>query len=89
MQLIQDKESPWVASAAVDPKDIGRIQVRYAYQKLHGDTTEDQVVLQAALVTREALPEQQISTDELSQYVEGWGASKQGIKDWMKDYGIE
>ncbi|WP_334071596.1 MULTISPECIES: sugar ABC transporter substrate-binding protein [Paenibacillus] len=89
LQMIQDPKSPWVASAAVDPKDIGRIQVRYAYQKLHGDSTDDQVVLKAVLVTREALPEQQISTDELSQYVEGWGGSKQGIQDWMKEYGVE
>ena len=37
LQLLQDKDSSWVASAAVDPADIGRIQVRYLYQKLHGD----------------------------------------------------
>ncbi|WP_425464206.1 sugar ABC transporter substrate-binding protein [Paenibacillus lentus] len=89
LQIIQDPDSPWVASAAVDPKDIGRVQVRYAYQKLHGDETEDKVVLQAVLVTRDALPKKQVSTDDLSQYVEGWGGSKQGIQEWMKEYGVE
>lgn len=89
LQIIQDPASPWVASAAVDPKDIGRVQVRYAYQKLHGDDTEDNVVLQAVLVKRDALPDKQVSTDDLSQYVEGWGGSKQGIKEWMKEYGVE
>lgn len=89
LQIIQDPASPWVASAAVDPKDIGRVQVRYAYQKLHGDDTEDNVVLQAVLVERDALPDEQVSTDDLSKYVEGWGGSKQGIQEWMKEYGVE
>ncbi|OPA81434.1 LacI family transcriptional regulator [Paenibacillus selenitireducens] len=86
LQMIQDKANPWVASAAVDPKDIGRVQVRYLYQKLHGDTTEDTVVLEPVFVHRDALPAEQVSTTELSKYIEGWGSSTQGLLDWMKDY---
>ncbi|AJS58026.1 LacI family transcriptional regulator [Paenibacillus sp. IHBB 10380] len=86
LQMIQDPNNPWVASAAVDPKDIGRIQVRYAYQKLHGDKTDDAVVLNPVYVSNDQLPKEQISTSELSKYVEGWGGSKQGLQDWMKDY---
>ncbi|OPG96153.1 LacI family transcriptional regulator [Chryseobacterium mucoviscidosis] len=88
LQMIQDPKNPWVASAAVDPTDIGRVQVRYAYQKLNGDETEDQVVLNPVYVQRDALPDKQISTSELSEYVEGWGGSTQGIKDWMSEYGV-
>lgn len=84
LQIIQDKTSPWIASAAVDPKDIGRVQVRTLYSKLNGDATEDKVILDPVFVTREQLPEQQVSTTELSQYIEGWGSSKQGLQDWMK-----
>ena len=40
LQIIQKDNSPWVASAAVDPTDIGRVQVRYAYQILDGETVE-------------------------------------------------
>ncbi|MEI0738474.1 sugar ABC transporter substrate-binding protein [Paenibacillus sp. JTLBN-2024] len=87
LQMIQDPKNPWVASAAVDPKDIGRIQVRYGYQKLHGDKTEDEVVLEPVYVSRDALPQEQISTTELSKYVKGWGESKQGLADWMAEYG--
>ncbi|MBE0343842.1 LacI family transcriptional regulator, partial [Paenibacillus sp. 28ISP30-2] len=54
--------------------------------KLHGDTPEEQGVLKAVYVQREALPDKQISTSELSQYVKGWGQSEQGYKDWMKEY---
>lgn len=86
LQMIQDKTNPWVASAAVDPKDIGRVQVRYLYQKLHGDATDDRVVLDPVFVHRDALPAEQVSTTELSKYVDGWGASQQGLQDWMKDY---
>jgi simple sugar transport system substrate-binding protein len=86
LQMIQDPKNPWVASAAVDPTDIGRVQVRYAYQKLHGDKPEEQVVLKAVYVHRDELPKKQVSTSELSQYVKGWGKSEQGYKDWMKEY---
>ncbi|GIP37957.1 methylthioribose-binding protein [Paenibacillus sp. J31TS4] len=84
LQLIQDKSGPWVASAAVDPKDIGRVQVRYLYQKLHGDQAPDKVVLPPVLVDRASLPEQKISTAELSKHVKGWGSSEQGYTDWLK-----
>jgi simple sugar transport system substrate-binding protein len=85
LQLIQDPSSPWVASAAVDPKDIGRIQVRYLYQKLHGDETPENVVLDPVFVTRDALPAEPITTDQLHEYVEGWGKSEQGYTDWLKE----
>ncbi|AJY77180.1 sugar ABC transporter substrate-binding protein [Paenibacillus beijingensis] len=83
LQLIQDKTGPWVASAAVDPKDIGRVQVRYLYQKLHGDKTEDKVVLNAVNVSRDQLPDEKINTAQLSSYVKEWGSNEQGIADWM------
>ncbi|HLO12494.1 MAG TPA: sugar ABC transporter substrate-binding protein [Pseudoneobacillus sp.] len=85
LQLIQDENSPWVASAAVDPKDIGRIQVRYLYQKLHGDETPEKIVLDPVFVTREALPTEQVTTDQLHEHVKGWGQSEQGYTDWLKE----
>ncbi|GAA4838190.1 sugar ABC transporter substrate-binding protein [Paenibacillus vulneris] len=84
LQMIQDTKSPWVASAAVDPKDIGRIQVRYLYQKLHGDQTPDKIVLDPVFVSRDQLPSSQISTAQLSEHVKGWGNSQQGYTDWLK-----
>jgi len=85
LRMIQDKTNPWVASAAVDPTDIGRVQVRYLYQLFHGDQIPAKVVLEPVLVTRDKLPEQTITTAELSKYVQGWGSSKQGYVDWMKE----
>ncbi|MVP01774.1 sugar ABC transporter substrate-binding protein [Paenibacillus lutrae] len=86
LQMIQDPNSPWVASAAVDPKDIGRIQVRYLYQKLNGDKTPEKVVLEPVYVSRDQLPkDKKLTTDQLSEYVKGWGNSQQGYTDWMKE----
>lgn len=83
LQMMQTEGSPWVASAAVDPKDIGRIQVRYLYQKLAGEETEAEVVLEPVFVEAENLPDEQITTDELSEYIDGWGASEQGYTDTL------
>jgi simple sugar transport system substrate-binding protein len=86
LKLIQDPTSPWVASAAVDPTSIGTVQVRYLYQKLHGDTTDAVVQLEPVFVHRDALPKDKIiTTAELSEYVEGWGKSDLGNTDYLKE----
>lgn len=84
LQMMQNENSPWVVSAAVDPTDIGRIQVRYAYQIIGGETPEQQVKLNPVFVDRENLPTEKITTNELSQYIEGWGVSDQGYTDTLR-----
>lgn len=81
LQIIQQENSPWVASAAVDPTDIGRVQVRYAYQLLAGENVDAIISLNPVFVDKANLPQQPITTNELSQYVDGWGASDQGYTD--------
>ncbi|WEK55684.1 MAG: sugar ABC transporter substrate-binding protein [Candidatus Cohnella colombiensis] len=85
LKLIQDPANPWVASAAVDPTSIGTVQVRYLYQKLSGAKTETVVQLEPVFVHRDMLPtDKVITTDELSQYVEGWGKSELGNTDYLQ-----
>jgi simple sugar transport system substrate-binding protein len=84
LQMMQSKNSPWVASAAVDPTDIGRIQVRYAYQQLLGAKVEEQVVLTPVFVDQASLPKDKVTTADLSQYIDGWGASDQGYTDELR-----
>ncbi|MBB6735766.1 sugar ABC transporter substrate-binding protein [Cohnella zeiphila] len=82
--MIQDTTSPWVASAAVDPASIGQVQVRYLYQKIHGDTTPATVELDSVYVNRDSLPaDKKVTTADLSQYVKGWGASDEGSTDYL------
>jgi simple sugar transport system substrate-binding protein len=85
LQMIQKENSPWAASAAVDPMDIGRIQVRYLYQKINGETPEDKVVLAPVFVDAEKLPKETVTTNDLHKYIEGWGASEQGYTDALRE----
>ena len=85
LQMMQNDNSPWVASAAVDPKDIGRIQARYLYQKINDDTVDEKVVLNPVFVEASKLPEEKVSTNELNEYIEGWGVSDQGYSDVLKE----
>lgn len=85
LQMMQKEKSPWVASAAVDPTDIGRIQVRYLYQKINGESPSDQVVLEPVFVDTEKLPNTTVTTNELHEYIKGWGASDQGYTDALKE----
>lgn len=85
LQMIQAENSPWTATAAVDPKDIGRIQVRYLYQKLNGETPEEKIILEPVFVEKSKLPEDTITTGELHEYIEGWGASDQGYSADLKE----
>lgn len=55
LQLMQEENSPWVATAAVDAKMIGAINVRLAAKKLAGEETPATFDLDAALITQEDL----------------------------------
>lgn len=85
LQMIQDSTSPWIASAAVDPTDIGRVQVRFLYKKIKGEETPERVTLDPILVTRDALPKEKVTMGDLPKHIEGWGASTQGYEEWMKE----
>ena len=85
LQMMQEENGPWAASAAVDPMDIGRIQVRYAYQKINGESPEEHVVLEPVFVDVTKLPSEKVTTNELHEYIEGWGVSDQGYSTALKD----
>ncbi|ANU21912.1 sugar ABC transporter substrate-binding protein [Planococcus donghaensis] len=85
LQLMQKENSPWLASAAVDPTDIGCIQVRYLYQLLNGEQPEEKVILEPIFIEAQNLPEEAVTTDKLSDYIEGWGSSEQGYTDDLRE----
>ncbi|KAB2861660.1 MAG: sugar ABC transporter substrate-binding protein, partial [Exiguobacterium chiriqhucha] len=84
LQLMQEDGSPWKVTAATDPAEIGRIQVRYAYQKLAGEETPSIHSVDPYLVDRDVLPDEKVTMDDLGQYVPNWGASDAAWSDWMK-----
>ncbi|ELK40080.1 ribose ABC transporter substrate-binding protein precursor [Brevibacillus agri BAB-2500] len=74
LQLIQEPNSPWVATAAVDPSNIGRIHAQTVFQKMKGEQVPDSVKLNPVLVKQEDLPkDKKVTMGDLSQYVQEWG----------------
>ncbi|HSU79423.1 MAG TPA: sugar ABC transporter substrate-binding protein [Candidatus Angelobacter sp.] len=83
LQLIQDKSDPWVATAATDPADIGKTQVRFLYQKIAGENTPAVYSIEPHLVTRTDLPNQTINMSQLSKFIPGWTATTAATDPWM------
>lgn len=48
-------DSPWVATVATDPGNVGAVSVRAAYLKATGGTVPHSVVVPVALITQDAL----------------------------------
>jgi simple sugar transport system substrate-binding protein len=84
LQMMQKPNSPWVATTATDPAEVGRVQVRFAYQKIAGEKTPNIYSLEPHLVKRSDLPNQQVSMKDLHQYIAGWGQSNVAVSPWMK-----
>lgn len=84
LQMMQKDKSPWLSSAATDPAEVGRVQVRFAYQKIAGEETPEIFSLDPHLVKQSDSPDETISMSELGNYVDDWGSSDAAISPWME-----
>lgn len=86
LQIMQEENSPWVATAAVDAKMIGAVNLRLAAQKLAGEQTPTTVNLEAALITQEDLKKssEPVNVVTLADIIPGWGTTDAYESDWMK-----
>ncbi|MFD2445372.1 sugar ABC transporter substrate-binding protein [Bacillus sp. CGMCC 1.16607] len=86
LQLMQEENSPWKYSAAVDPKLIGSVNMRILAKKLAGEETPATFDLEASLISQEALQSSSspVNMVNLSEIVEGWGVTSEFEEDWMK-----
>lgn len=87
LEAIQAENSPWVSTAAVDPKLIGAVTVRLAAKKLAGEETPTTYSLDASLIKQSDLSSatEPVRMDNLGEIIEGWGTSDAFLEDWMKD----
>ncbi|MFC3883327.1 sugar ABC transporter substrate-binding protein [Bacillus songklensis] len=76
LQMMQEKGSPWKASAAVNPAAVGEKQVELLLQKLAGKKTPRYYSFDPVLVTQDDLPDSPINMDQLQEYVEEWGSDE-------------
>jgi ABC-type sugar transport system, periplasmic component len=87
LQIMQEEGSPWVATAAVDPKMIGAVNIRLLAKKLAGEETPAEYNLEAALIDQETLGKsnETVNMATLAEIIPGWGQTDAFEEDWMKD----
>lgn len=87
LQEIQKDGSPWLATAACDPKLIGAIDLRILAKKIAGEETPDTYQFKANLITQEQLKKagKAVNMDNLSEIVPGWGKSNDFETSWITE----
>ncbi|MCL1951177.1 MAG: sugar ABC transporter substrate-binding protein [Turicibacter sp.] len=83
--VMQEENSPWAYTAAVDPRLIGAINMRLIALKLAGYDTPSTFDLEAALISQEALNavDTMVNMANLADLIPGWGQSGDFEADWM------
>ena len=82
INLMREPGSVWIATAAVDPKLIGIVDMRLLAKKFAGEETPDEYDLEAKLIRQSDLkPDTTMQT--LNEVIEGWGNSDAFNEPWM------
>ncbi|MDQ0062219.1 sugar ABC transporter substrate-binding protein [Paenibacillus harenae] len=86
LQIIQEENSPWVSTAAVDPKMIGAVNVRLLAKKLAGEETPETYNLEAALIDQASLKKsaEPVNMVTLAEIIPGWGTTDAFEETWIK-----
>ena len=86
LQIMQEENSPWAATAAVDPRMIGAVDMRILAKKLAGEETPASFDLEAALIKQEDLKKsaEPVNMVTLADIIPGWGTTDAFEEDWMK-----
>jgi simple sugar transport system substrate-binding protein len=86
LQIMQEENSPWASTAAVDPKMIGAVNVRLLAKKLAGEETPASYNLEAALIDQETLKTSAnpVNMVTLAEIIPGWGTTDAFEEDWIK-----
>ncbi|KOO50493.1 sugar ABC transporter substrate-binding protein [Priestia koreensis] len=77
LQMMQQANSPWKASAAANPAAVGEKQLNLLIDKLSGKNIPRYYSFDPVLVTQDQLPNQTINMDQLGQYVKDWNKNDQ------------
>lgn len=84
LAMIQDKDSPWIATVGVPPANIGKIQVRILAHLIAKKPVPERYSLRPVLITRDMLPsDQKVTMGTLSQFVPEFGETKEFLEPWM------
>ncbi len=84
INLMREQPDVWRATAAVDPKLIGVVDMRLLAKKFAGEETPETYNLEAKLIKAEILKED-TTMDSLKEIVDGWGVSDAFDEPWMQE----
>ncbi|MBY4886352.1 sugar ABC transporter substrate-binding protein [Pantoea sp. DY-15] len=85
LQLMHEKNSPWVQTVAVDPKTIGAVNMRLVANKIAGGTTPATYEFKASSISQQQLNSQQgaVNVASLNKIIPGWGENNDFIAPWF------
>lgn len=84
INFMMEEGSVWSATAAVDPKLIGIIDMRLLAKKMKGEETPQTYDLEADIIKKTQL-NADTTMNTLSKAVEGWGESDAFNEKWMDE----
>lgn len=84
INLMRSNAGVWTATAAVDPRLIGTVDMRLLAMKLHGDETPETYSFTAQLVETVKLSEG-TNMETLKDLIPGWGVSNDFNESWMEE----
>lgn len=84
INLMREQPDVWRATAAVDPKLIGIVDMRLLAKKFAGEETPATYNLDAKLIKADMLKDD-TSMDTLKDIIEGWGISDAFDEPWMQE----
>lgn len=85
LQLMREANSPWKVSVAVDPKLIGKVNLRLVANKIAGEPTPATYEFRAAAIPQALLASQPgpVNVAGLSKIIPGWGQTDDFIAPWF------
>jgi len=85
LQLMQQKNSPWQQTVAVDSKLIGAINMRLVANKIAGEATPATYQFKASAISQSQLAGQPVAVNiaNLNKIIPGWGESNDFIAPWF------
>ncbi|PVY71440.1 monosaccharide ABC transporter substrate-binding protein (CUT2 family) [Pectobacterium versatile] len=85
LQLMREANSPWKVSVAVDPKLIGKVNLRLVANKIAGEATPATYEFRAASIPQALLASQPgaVNVAGLAKIIPGWGHTDDFIAPWF------
>ncbi|WP_413727642.1 sugar ABC transporter substrate-binding protein [Sodalis sp. RH19] len=85
LQLMRESDSPWKVSVAVDPKLIGKINLRLVANKIAGAPTPATYEFRAAVIPQALLASQPgtVNMASLATIIPGWGRADDFVAPWF------